>query len=71
MYVPALKDALISVGINHSQYCGNSYWIVVATAVEQRGIPNSTIQMLSRWHSGSSLQTHRHVAVSGFLFLLN
>ena len=54
--VSALKEALTSIGIDHGQYNGHSFRIGAATTAAQRGIPDSTIQMLGRWQSAAYLR---------------
>ena len=49
--VAAIRDGLSKCGIDPSLYNGHSFRIGEATTAAQRGIPDSTIQMLGRWQS--------------------
>ena len=53
--VAAVRDGLSKCGIDPSLYNGHSFRIGAATTAAQRGIPDSTIQMLGRWQSTAYL----------------
>ena len=53
--VTALKDALSQLGVDHTRFNGHSFRIGAATTAAQKGIQDSTIQMLGRWQSAAYL----------------
>ena len=51
-----LKDALSQLGVDHTQFNGHSFRIGAATTAAQKGIQDSTIEMLGRWQSAAYLR---------------
>ena len=54
--VAALKEALSQLGVDHTRFNGHSFRIGAATTAAQKGIDDSTIQMLGRWQSAAYLR---------------
>ena len=54
--VAALKEALSQLGVDHTRFNGHSFRIGAATTAAQKGIEDSTIQMLGRWQSAAYLR---------------
>lgn len=50
-FVSAVKQALLSAGIDNSAYSGHSFRIGAATAAARAGIPAFLIKLLGRWES--------------------
>lgn len=50
-FVNAVKQALLSAGIDNSAYSGHSFRIGAATAAARAGIPAFLIKLLGRWES--------------------
>ena len=55
VFICHLRDVLQSLGIPACQHAGHSFRIGAATTAATIGMENSTIQMLSRWHSAAFL----------------
>ena len=53
--VAELRKVLSATDIRQSDYCGHSFRIGAATTAAQRGISDSTIQLLGRWESSAYL----------------
>ena len=55
-FVEQVRGILQLAGIPAHQYAGHSFRIGAATTAALAGIPDSTIQMLGRWHSAAFLR---------------
>ena len=52
-FVECLHRALEDAGLDPGAYNGHSFLIGAATTAHQKGLQDSTIQMLGRWHSSA------------------
>ena len=55
-FIQRLRAILGALGIPAHQYAGHSFRIGAATSAAAAGIPDSTIQLLGRWHSAAFLR---------------
>ena len=54
-FVPRVRDALSTAGIDESLFAGHSFRIGAATTAAQAGTPDATIQLLGIWKSTAYL----------------
>ena len=54
-FIPKLRSALQAAGLVGPNFAGHSFRIRAATTAAERGIEDSTIKALGRWHSSAFL----------------
>ena len=54
-FIPKLRSALQAAGLVGPNFAGHSFRIGAATTAAERGIEDSTIKALGRWHSSAFL----------------
>lgn len=55
-FISQIRDVLAAIGLPQHHYAGHRFRIGAATTAALRGIEDSTIQALGRWHSAAFLQ---------------
>ena len=63
-FVKAVREGLLSAGIQSSNYAGHSFWIGAATTAAHQGIQESTIKMVGPWQSSAYMLYIRTPRVS-------
>ena len=54
-FIPKLRSALETTGRNAKNFAGHSFCVRAATTAAERGLEDSTIKALGRWHSSAHM----------------